>query len=79
MIYRSKIVICDFTGKNANVFYEAGIAHTLGKPVIPITQNKYDIPFNLTQLRYIQYLNNNQGLGELKSEILPRLETLKKR
>jgi len=29
LIFRSSIVIVDFTGKNPNVFYEAGIAHTL--------------------------------------------------
>jgi hypothetical protein len=26
LIYRSFIVVCDFAGKNPNVFYEAGIA-----------------------------------------------------
>ena len=31
LIFRSFIVVCDFSGKNPNVFYEAGIAHTLGK------------------------------------------------
>ena len=31
LIYQSHIVVCDFTGRNPNVFYEAGIAHTLGR------------------------------------------------
>jgi hypothetical protein len=35
LLYRSRAVICDFSGRNANVFYEAGIAHTLGRDVIP--------------------------------------------
>ena len=38
LIARSSVVVCDLSGKNANVFYEAGIAHTLGKDVILITQ-----------------------------------------
>lgn len=29
LIARSKTVVCDLTGRNVNVFYEAGIAHTL--------------------------------------------------
>ena len=37
LIDRSRIVICDCTGRNPNVFYEAGIAHTLGREVILIT------------------------------------------
>ena len=32
LIYRAGIVVVDLTGRNPNVFYETGIAHTLGKP-----------------------------------------------
>lgn len=76
LIFCSNIVICDFTGKNPNVFYEAGIAHTLGKHVIPITQNQDDIPFDLRHHRYIHYLNNEQGLNDLKQKVVERLATL---
>jgi hypothetical protein len=38
LIASSKLVICDVSGRNANVFYEAGIAHTLGREVVLITQ-----------------------------------------
>lgn len=31
LICKSSVVICDLSGKNSNVFYEAGIAHCLGK------------------------------------------------
>jgi hypothetical protein len=30
LIAGSKVVVCDLTEKNANVFYEVGIAHALG-------------------------------------------------
>jgi hypothetical protein len=40
LIFRSRIVVCDFTGQNPNVFYEAGIAHTLGRPVIAIAERE---------------------------------------
>ncbi|MCG0662326.1 hypothetical protein [Lactiplantibacillus plantarum] len=33
---KARIVICDLSGKNPNVFYELGIANTIGKDVIPI-------------------------------------------
>src|ERR1043166_4270305 len=52
LIDRSRAVICDCTGRNPNVFYEIGIAHTLGRKVILITQNPADIPFDLRHLRY---------------------------
>lgn len=77
LIYCSSIVIVDFSKKNPNVFYEAGIAHTLGKHVIPITQNDDDVPFDLRHHRHIKYLNNNEGLQELGKKLKDRLTTVK--
>ena len=79
LIYRSKVVICDFSGRNPNVFYEAGIAHTLGRPVIPIVQHVNDIPFDLRHHRHIVYLNNAEGRQALLQELTPRLRTLSER
>ena len=39
LIFRAQVVVVDFTGKNPNVMYETGIAHTLGKHVVPISQS----------------------------------------
>jgi hypothetical protein len=76
LIYRSHVVVCDLSGKNPNVFYEAGIAHMLGRHVIPITQSHDDVPFDLKQHRYIHYLNNGEGLQSLQTQLASRLATL---
>ena len=76
LIFRANIVICDFTGKNPNVFYECGIAHTLGKHVVPIAQHDSDVPFDLRHHRYLRYLNNEEGLANLTSGLSSRLATL---
>ncbi len=76
LIYRSAVVICDFTGSNPNVYYEAGIAHTLGRPVVPLTQFDAHVTFDLKHHRFIQYLNNSQGLQELKPKLQRRLRRL---
>lgn len=76
LIDRSRIVICDCTGKNPNVFYEAGIAHTLGREVILITQNAADIPFDLTHHRYIPYLNNDEGRAAMVATLSDRMRAL---
>lgn len=73
LIYRSHVVICDFTGRNPNVFYEAGIAHTLGKIVIPITQNGGDVPSDVGHHRYLTYLNNGEGLSAMTKALRERL------
>jgi hypothetical protein len=76
LIYRSHIVVCDFSGRNPNVFYEAGIAHTLGKSVVPIVQNESDIPFDLRHLRFVKYLNNNEGRKALTNQLSEKLRTI---
>jgi hypothetical protein len=54
-INRSRVIIAEMTDRNPNVFYELGIAHTLGKPVIMITQSIDDVPFDLKHLRCVEY------------------------
>ena len=76
LIFRSSIVVCDFSGRNPNVFYEAGVAHTLGKHVVPITQSHDDIPFDLRHHRYLNYLNNQEGRAYLTVELAKRLRVL---
>jgi hypothetical protein len=49
------VIIADLTAKNANVFYEVGMAHTLGKEVILLTRDLDDVPFDLRHLRVIRY------------------------
>ena len=76
LIFTSKVVIGDFTGRNPNVFYEVGIAHTLGKTVIPISQSIDDIPSDLRHHRALKYLGNKQGYSELSSELEKRLKVI---
>lgn len=63
------IIVADCTGQNPNVFYELGIAHTLGKPVILIAQSKLDIPFDVAHFRYIKYKNDPKGLAMLEKRL----------
>jgi len=76
LIYKSSIVVCDFTGKNPNVFYEAGIAHLLGRKVIMITQNIDDIPSDLKHHRCLKYFPNDEGLRDLENKLRKRMKTL---
>jgi hypothetical protein len=76
LIWRARVVVADLTGKNPNVFYETGIAHTLGRDVIQIAQSMNDVPFDLRSIRSLTYLNNDQGREELKGDIVGRLRTL---
>lgn len=65
----AKLIIADITGRNPNVFYELGIAHTLGKNVILLTQNVKDIPFDLNRYRHIVYEDNLDGYEKLEKQL----------
>jgi hypothetical protein len=62
-INSARVIIADCTGRNPNVFYEIGVAHTLGRTVILITQNGGDVPFDLQAIRYIQYEYTPRGMA----------------
>ena len=74
-IYKSNVIIADVTGRNPNVFYEIGIAHTVGKPVIIITQDKADIPFDVSQFRYFLYSDDTHGWETLCDNVTSALRS----
>jgi hypothetical protein len=47
------LIIAEMTGRNANVFYETGYAHGIGKPVILLTTTTDDIPFDLLHYPHV--------------------------
>jgi hypothetical protein len=76
-IKRAKYIIADITEENANVFYEIGIAHSLDKNVILISQNKSPKnPFDISIYRTIFYEYSQVGNKKLKKELKDRLENL---
>jgi hypothetical protein len=67
---KAKVLLADLTGKNANVFYELGLAHALGKPAILVAESMEDIPFDLRALRIILFDKNAPDWGQrLKEKI----------
>jgi hypothetical protein len=75
-IYKSRAIIADVTGRNPNVFYEVGIAHTVGKPVILIAQAESDVPFDIAGIRYFVYTDDEKGWQKLQSDIIRALKSI---
>jgi len=61
-IHNCKVIVADLTGRNPNVFYEIGIAHTVGRPTILMSQSIDDIPFDLRHRRCIVYEYTPRGM-----------------
>ncbi len=68
-IKHAKLVVADITSRNPNVFYELGISHCLGRPVILLTQSTDDIPFDLLRFRHIIYEDNSDGYEKLETQL----------
>jgi hypothetical protein len=77
-IVQSRVMIADCTGRNPNVFYEIGLAHVLGRPVILITQDGEDVPFDLRHIRYIQYQYTPRGMEVFEQRLIETLRTTTK-
>lgn len=73
----ASIVLADLSDTNPNVFYELGLAHALGKPVVLIASTIEEIPFDLRALRVLIYNKQDPDWGSiLKSEIVKAIKEI---
>ena len=63
-ITSAKILVTEMTTRNPNVFYELGLAHALQKPVVLVSSNENDVPFDLKHIRVIYYDVTDPFWGE---------------
>ena len=74
-IFQAKAIVADLTDSNPNVFYELGVAHTLGRKTILISQEK-KIPFDVSGDFVIKYENTIEGGDKLYKELTRLLKHL---
>jgi hypothetical protein len=68
-ISKARLILADLTGRNPNVFYEVGIAHTLNKPVLLLAQSIDDVPFDLRHRRVLLYNYSPRGCKKLEKDL----------
>ena len=67
----SFMCIADLTDNKPNVMWEVGYAMALGKPIIIVTQNAQELPFDLKDMQSLEY--NRHHLTETLSRPLRRM------
>jgi hypothetical protein len=72
------IVLADLTGRDPQVMYQIGMAHTLGKAVVIITQTIDDVPFDLRHYRCILYENTPDVRRALRTKLRLTLQCLRR-
>lgn len=68
-VYESDLVIANLTGNNPNVMYEVALRHASAKPIIHITENISDLPFDINDQRTITYTDDMAGAYQLKEDL----------
>ncbi len=68
-IVQSDLIVADLTSANPNVYYELGIAHALNKPVILMTQDIGELPFDLRSYRVVSYGTHFAKMMIAKNEL----------
>ncbi|MCI0536907.1 MAG: hypothetical protein L0Z50_16960 [Verrucomicrobiales bacterium] len=76
-IASADLVIIDFTGRNPNVYFEAGLADALNKKWILLAQAANDLTFDVQQIRAIIYVDKMGSDVKFKNDLTQALkETL---
>jgi hypothetical protein len=75
-IETARLIIADLTGKNANVFYEVGIAHALHKPVLLLAQSMNEVPFDLRHRRVLVYEYSPRGCRKLENHLSESIKAM---
>lgn len=71
-IRQADVIVADCSGRNANVFYELGMAHALDKPVVLITSDPIEhAPADIRAFEFISYaaLDPDKFLARVESAL----------
>jgi hypothetical protein len=78
-LLNARLIIADLTGRNPNVFYELGIAHSFARPLISIADSAISLPFDTKDERIIElgeylstgltYTQGEQAKASLKESL----------
>jgi len=76
-ICEARLIVVDLTSHNPNVFYELGMAHTVGRPTILLSQKDVrKFPFDVMHLRRIVYEDTASGGQKLRKELAETIQTV---
>jgi hypothetical protein len=75
-IFHAKVVLAEITERNANVFYELGIAHTLGRKFVMIRMKVKGktAPFDIAGLSWIEYEYTPPGMDDFEKQLAKRVK-----
>lgn len=73
----ARVVIAELSGRNPNVYYELGVAHAFGIPVISVVDTTASLPFDMSAERVIALGEGKLSVGEAEKAKVRLHESLK--
>lgn len=72
-----ELVVADLTGLNPNVFYEMAVRHAVRKPIIHLITKGISIPFDVANMRAVQYvLTDPDQLEAAQAELEEKVKSI---
>ena len=68
------MVIADLTHPNPNVYYELAIRHFTGKRLVHLVQKEVRLPFDVAQVRSVQFKLDLDGVDAAKADLVSKLK-----
>lgn len=65
----ARTVIANIDGRNPNVFYELGLAHSMGKPTIIMTSSISEVPFDLRSKKLVAWKDPTELRDKIRNEL----------
>jgi len=73
-IRSAEVIVVDVSGQNSNVIFELGLCYGIQRCPILLTRDPGELPFNIRNLRYIQYENTAAGAHKLGEDLKRAVE-----
>ena len=70
LIVKARLIIANTNGRNPNVFYELGIAHSLDKPVLLLSSQPARLPIDLKTKRFLIFEDLPMLQKSLREELM---------
>jgi hypothetical protein len=76
-LYGADLVVADISGSNPNVFYELALRHSVGKPVIHISDDPSKVPFDIAGQQVIKrHLKPDSNGDQFKKELAKQISKI---
>jgi hypothetical protein len=78
-LFSAELVVADLSDGNPNVYYELALRHVAKKPVVHLISKGQDAPFDVSQIRYIEFdMKDPDSIERAQEQLREQVEAIEK-